>query len=343
MTYLDHLPERVGNLIRSRFVCEWATVSKPGVPVNSPLVPFVSDDFVTIDCATGLAYPAKAERARNNPRVGMLFEAGSDDPVVSIGGIAAVRDADFQANLERYLSEEILTTMLDPALTDYASVTRHALWYFTRIVICVKPAVVRWWDNPAALDQPPAQWRAPAASVFPQSDPAPPGTMARAPWREPPPWRAIAASAVGRAAPGHLTLIDAEGFPLPIRVRSAALTDDGFSLELPDWLPWRGGKATLSFEGAEILVGEISLSGSHAAMTVERALPVMPLMANPTEILRPRPETKAALMERIAHELDRRGARLPVMPAGPPEPTAGARFRAAAAYGYEGLSGIRQD
>jgi hypothetical protein len=31
-------------------------------------------------------------------------------------------------------------------------------------------------------------------------------------------------------------------------------------------------------------------------------------MANPSEILRPRPETRAGLMERIAYELGRRGA-----------------------------------
>jgi len=205
MTYLDHLPGHVGDLIRSRFVCEWATVSKAGVPINSPLVPFTSDDCETIDCATGLAYPAKAERARRNPRVGMLFEGGASDPVVSVGGMSAVRDSDLQANLERYLSEEILTTMLDPANTDYAGVTRHALWYFTRIVVCVKPAVVRWWANPAAMDEAPEEWRADAATTFPASDPAPPGSMARPPWAEAPPWREVAQGAVARKAPAHLT------------------------------------------------------------------------------------------------------------------------------------------
>jgi len=343
MTYLDHLPEPVGNLVRSRFVCEWATVSKAGVPINSPLVPFTSDDLETIDCATGLAYPAKAERARRNPKVGMLFEGGADDPVVSVAGMAAVRDSDFQANLERYLSEEILTTMLDPANTDYASVTRHAIWYFTRIVVCVKPAVVRWWNSPAELDGAPAEWRAPAGTEFPQSDPAPPGAMAKAPWQGAPPWREVAASALGRNAPGHLTLVDAEGYPLPVRARAIEPTESGFRLDMPGWLPWSAGKATLSFEGLEIFVGDAACTGSQVELVVERALPVMPLLANPGEILRPRPETKQALMDRIARELERRGARLPVMPESPPEPTAGARFRAEAAYGFEGLNGVRQD
>ncbi|MDG2002910.1 MAG: pyridoxamine 5'-phosphate oxidase family protein [Novosphingobium sp.] len=343
MSFLDHLPEHVGALIRSRFVCEWASVSKAGVPINSPLVPFTSDDLTTIDCATGLAYPAKAERARRNPKIGMLFEGGASEPVVSISGMAAVRDTDLQANLERYLSEEILTTMLDPASTDYAEVTRHAIWYFTRIVVCAKPAVVRWWDASSSLDEAPYEWRAPAATSFPASDPAPPGAMARPVWAEPLPWRELAKGAVGRGAPGHLTLIDREGYPLPIRAGAITMTQSGFSLEMPGWLPWSAGKATLSFEGVEVFVGDVDCTGSQAAMTVERALPILPLLANPSEILQPRPETKQALMERIDQELARRGVSLPTMPDTPPQPTAGARFRAEAAYGYAGLSGIRED
>ena len=71
-----------------------------------------------------------------------------------------MRDRDFQANLERYLSEQILTSMLSPANVDYAGVTRHALHYFTRIILCVKPSHVRWWRHPAAMDGPPQEWRA---------------------------------------------------------------------------------------------------------------------------------------------------------------------------------------
>ena len=338
MSFLEQLPAPVSRLIETRYICEWATVSKAGVPIDSPLVPFLSADNETIDCATGLAYPVKAERARNNPKTGLLLEGGPDEPVVSISGYAAVKDRDFQANLERYLSEQILTPMLHPDKGEYADYTRHALHYFTRIVVCVKPAVVRWWDSPAAMDGPPHEWRAPAGTQWPQSDPAPGGAGVPVPWNQPPDWRAMVQSGIGRKAAAHLTLIDAEGFPLPIRAREVHATDDGMRLVMPGWLPWNGGKATVSFEGIEVLVGEVELEGRTAHFRAERALPLHPLMTSPEEILRPSEATKEALMARIRHELDRRRCVLPRMPVEPPEPTAGARLRYEVAHSFGGFA-----
>jgi hypothetical protein len=257
--------------------------------------------------------------------------------VVSIAGMAAVRDSDFQANLERYLSEEILTTMLDPEVTDYPSVTRQAIWYFTRIIVCVQPAVVRWWPTRAAADGPPAEWRAPEGTVWPRSDPAPAGSQSESPWRPAPDWRELAQGALARKAAAHLTLLDRDGFPLPIRARRADLTAEGFSLAMPGWLPWSGGRATLTFEGIETFIGAARIEEGEAHFTAERALPVHPLMAAPEEILHPRPETKATLLRRIETELERRGLPLPNMPDHAPAPTAGARLRAEAAFSFAGF------
>jgi hypothetical protein len=237
----------------------------------------------------------------------------------------------------RYLSEQILTAMLDPAQGDYA-VTREAVHYFTRIILCVKPSHVRWWPSRAAMDGPPREWRAPADTGYPQSDPPPAGAPSKAPWAGAPPWREIARTSLERGAQAHLTLLDAEGFPLPIRARAVSAHADGFRLVMPGWLPWSTGKASVSFEGLETYVGEAAVTDGEAVFRVERALPVHPLMANPAEILRPRPETRAGLMTRIRYELDRRGAALPVMPAEPPAPTAGAILRAESAKAFPGFA-----
>jgi hypothetical protein len=338
MTYLDHLPPDVARLIRTRYIAEFATVSKDGVPIDTPLVPFASEDLATIDAATGLAYATKAERARRNPKVGLLFEGGPNEPVVSIAGMAAVRDADLQANLERYLAEELLTPSFTPERVDYAKFTRHAIWYFTRVLVCVTPAVVRWWADPQAMDSAPQLWRAPAGTAFPRSDPAPPGAPSRAPWRDAPPWRVLVEAALARKAAAHVTLIDAEGFPLPIRARQAHAHEDGLRLSMPKWLPWSQGKATVSFEGVETFIGEARTEGAELVLRIERALPVMPLMADPSEILQPGPETRKTLMDRLEYELQRRGKPWPVMPPEAPEPTAGARLRAEVAFAFAGFS-----
>jgi hypothetical protein len=335
MGYLENLPPRIAHHIRSRFVCEFATLTRAGLPIDSPLVPFASADLQTIDAATGLAYPAKAERVRRNPKIGMLFEGGPEDPVVSISAMGAVRDRDFQANLERYLAEEILTPAISPQVVDYQALTRQAIWYFTRILICATPVVVRWWDRRAATDRAPQEWRAPPGAAWPRSDPAPPGAPSPSPWAPAASWRDVASRALGRGAEAHLTLVDPEGFPLPVRVRAVHSSAEGFRLDMPGWLPWRGGAATLSFEGIEVVVGTAEIDGRDAVFRAERPLPMHPLIADPGQLLAPSPVNRQALLERIDFELARRGlTRRPVMPAEPPEPTAGARLRAQSAFDF---------
>lgn len=151
------------------------------MPIDTPTLCFPTSDLSSLDIGTGLAYPAKAERARRNPKVGMLIEGSPDEPVVSVAGTAVIRDADFQANLDRYLAE---TAYWMPGAPPWES-ARNAIWYWTRIIVQVVPVVVRWWESSAAMDGAPHVWHAPRDPRL-VSDPSPPGRPSPAPgWPRP--------------------------------------------------------------------------------------------------------------------------------------------------------------
>ncbi len=326
--FLEHLPPAVSELIRTQLVVQYASVSAAGVPIDTPAGVFGSADLTTIDLATGVAYPAKAERARRNPKVGLLIEGKPGQPVVSIAGLATVRDTDLQANLDRYIAESVLARG-PTAITDW-SLTRQAIWYYTRMFVCITPIHIRWWDNRESMDRAPSSWRAPSDLVVPPSDPAPGGKASSPPAWPQKPWQEMAAAALGRKAPGHLTLLDDEGFPLPIGTLDIALVDGGFRLVVPAGAPWRAGKATLCFWGVEIFVGDVTPRDGAVFFEVERALPLFPLTADVSQVLKPTPENRAVLMKRLEEEVGRRGQAVPVMPLDMPQPTAGALYRDAA-------------
>jgi hypothetical protein len=59
---------------------EYSSLTATGVPITVPVTPYLSEGGATIDVSTGVTYPAKAERARRNPKVALLFadSLGSD-------------------------------------------------------------------------------------------------------------------------------------------------------------------------------------------------------------------------------------------------------------------------
>lgn len=298
--YADYLPPEIVALIRTRVSAEFAMVSAAGVPIDTPSFVFPDDALTTLDIGTGVAYPAKAERSRRNPKVGMLVEGGPDEPVVSIAGLAAVHDASIQSNLERYLAETIFAPNVDPNVVPWEQ-TRRRFYYLSRIIVAV------------------------AVPAKPSASPAWPQKT----------WQDLADQALGGGMPAHLTLVDGEGFPLPLRVRSCRRCPGGFELLAPRGAPWSGGKATLSFVGKEIFVGEAAREGKITAFYVERALPVLPMVDDREGM---KPEVLAKLDARLAEELARQGQAVPVVPDVPPASTRGALLRAASSKAIDAKS-----
>ena len=324
MQPLEHLPEQISRFVRASVVAEYATVSAAGVPIDTPTYHFPSPDLATLDLATGLAYPVKAERARRNPKVGLLIEGAPHEPVVSIAGHAAVRDADLQANADRYLAE---TSYLLPGGGTW-DIGKKAIWYWTRIIVCVAPVAIRWWENAAAMEGPPTTWTALSTKPLPKSDPSPPGaSSAPSEWAQRP-WQELADRALKRGGPGHITVCDAAAYPLPIRAGEIRVSGDGFDCITPAGIPWQlAGQATLTFAGVETFVGTVASIGGRVHFRVARTLPLHPLMEDPKEVFSPSVHTQENLMRRLRHEAQRRNQPLPTLPEQLPEPTAGARLR----------------
>ena len=151
------LPEDVADVLTTSLYTEFASVTATGVPLDTPLFAFVEPDGGTIDVATGLAYPAKANRVRHNPKVGLLLEGNGNpgEPVVSVAGFGAVRDADIQANLERYLAETAARLPVTSGGIPWSSV-RQAVWYWARIIVQTTPSHIAWWPGVDDLDTEPA-------------------------------------------------------------------------------------------------------------------------------------------------------------------------------------------
>jgi len=330
------LPNEVIRLIEGAPIVEFATVSTAGVPIDTPVYVFPAEDLSVLAVATGLSYPAKAERARKNPKVGVLIEGADDQPVVLMRGIAAVRDKDLQDNAIRYLSEtgyEGLAFGLD------WSVAREAVWYFTRLIVEITPHTILWWENPAAMHRTPQIWTAPADVTFPRSDPAPEGVPSKpSPWPERD-WREIARDGMARNIAPHLTLMDEGGFPLPVRVTHWEFDGEQFLLRLPSSIPWSGqGKASLTFLGLETFIGRVTQDAEMYRFVVERALPQLPMMQDPRRVLQPDAALRETLLGRLRLEVARRHQPIPVLPQNPPQLTRLAKHRRTLAGGKQPMA-----
>jgi hypothetical protein len=290
-------PTELDEVFNRSVTAEFTSLTASGRPITVPTTPYVGTTGRTLDVSTGLTYPAKAERARRNPKVSLLYAdpVGSgleSPPVVLVQGLATVRDADLQANTDRYVRESMAKL---PAATKGTPrlVLKRMAWYFARIWIEVTPLRIWWWEE-RNLTTEPHTWDAPEGTSAPPSDPPPPGKKPPA-WLSPPAdWEPVAADAFTRLKMVDLSVAGKDGFPICVPVRATSMGVDGFVLEAGEGaLPLlsslrsddgaEGTAACLTFHGHpeeftgqenRSFIGTLSLQPSSSVFVfrVERAL-----------------------------------------------------------------------
>jgi hypothetical protein len=242
-------PEELADVFATAVTAEYAGLTRAGTPVTVPITPYAGDR--SLDLSTGLTYPTKAERARRNPKVALLFAdpVGSSihrPPVVAVQGLAAVRDADLQANADRYVRDSLAKL---PAATKGQPrfVLRKMAWYYARIWVEITPVRILSWPD-RELTSPPQVWTKPGAIVAPASDASPAGSSPPA-WTEPPPsWLPVATFALGSLPWRDLTVVDEDGYPMCLPVTGAEPDPAGFVLQLGDAAPAvTAGPACITF------------------------------------------------------------------------------------------------
>lgn len=155
------LPADVQEVFARFKTTEYTTVDGSGHPITWPVTPYYAPGDGHIDVTTGLGYPKKANDARANPMVALLFSnptgSGlSDPPTVLVQGVADVDDRDLGANRRRYERESSAKLPGLRGVTPPGPLKRLAPWYFTRIYVHVRPERVYVWrgrnDEPELFD-----------------------------------------------------------------------------------------------------------------------------------------------------------------------------------------------
>lgn len=224
------VPEYLADPFESALTVELSTLTPSGQPITTPLTPYFDRGAGIVAVSTGLAYPAKAERARRDPRVSLLVadplgSGRAELPVVLVQGLATVRDRDLQANTDRYVAAS--RVKLPEATRGVPrAILRRMAWYFARIWIEVTPLRAWAWAD-RSLSDPLGVWSAPAGTRAPASDPPPPGEAPPA-WI-PPPRDAVALleRALTRLPLVDLTLVGEGGFPVCLPARAVELDAPG--------------------------------------------------------------------------------------------------------------------
>jgi hypothetical protein len=158
------LPQEIQDVFTKFVTTEYTTIDSKGQPITWPLTPYYKPGDACVDVTTGLGYPKKANDARANPKVGLLFSdptgSGlSDPPMVLVQGTAEVDDRDLTANRERYDRELAAKLPATKEIAPPGFMKGWFEWYYTRIYVHVRPERIYIWPG-CDVSQEPQLWDA---------------------------------------------------------------------------------------------------------------------------------------------------------------------------------------
>jgi pyridoxamine 5'-phosphate oxidase-like protein len=146
------LPQEVRDAFERFITCEYTTIDARQQPIVWPVTPYYSSGAPTIDTTTGLGYPKKADDARRNPHVALVFSDPTGSGIQSgiqvlVQGMAEVDDRDLKANRERYERESVVKLPRGRSVLLPRLLRGMFGWYVNRIYIKVRPERVFVWPD----------------------------------------------------------------------------------------------------------------------------------------------------------------------------------------------------
>ncbi len=146
------LPEAAQAVFDRFITTEYTTIDRTDRPITWPVTPYYELGGACIDITTGIGYPKKANDARENPKVALLFSDPTgcgltDPPTVLVQGTAAVDDEDLEANRKRYEREIVEKLPATKELEPPEFLKKRLGFYYLRIYVHVRPERVYIWEN----------------------------------------------------------------------------------------------------------------------------------------------------------------------------------------------------
>lgn len=216
------IPREAKEVFSKFIAAEYAYFTPQGEPLCWPVTPYWDSERGVLAVATGLAYPNKADYAKRNPKVSLLFSDPTSSGLEStqtilVRGDAVVLDQDIQENTDRYV-RELRNKFVAARVTINPLTVKMLDFYLPRLWIEITPRQLTYPEsNDSELD------------VYPTHQIGVSATHRRLADRE----RAALRRLVAANHEAVLTLKGSDGYPAMKRMRVRVALDESIELERP--------------------------------------------------------------------------------------------------------------